>query len=186
MTGGSTGTASGNAGGFWGQAGSGGGGAGGKAILRHLHADQQRHNLWSYVLMALIPLKVPAGFYRNGTDLDATGRWRDGSLVRWRDGSLRPIGGWQDRKTGFSANPTRGMHSWEANDGTAWLAGGSHTELSVMTGSNTVYDVAPSDLATGRADAEVETGYGYGFYGTGFYGHLVQITGTTPRRQRGA
>ena len=120
--------------------------------------------------MALIPLTVPAGFYRNGTDLDAAGRWRDGSLVRWRDGSLRPIGGWQDRKDGFSAEPTRGMHSWEANDGTAWLAGGSHTELSVMTGSNTVYDVAPSNLATGRADAEVETGYGYGFYDTGFYG----------------
>ena len=120
--------------------------------------------------MALIPLKVPAGFYRNGTDLDAAGRWRDGSLVRWRDGSLRPIGGWQARKDGFSAEPTRGMHSWEANDGTAWLAGGSHTELSVMTGSNTVHDVAPSDLATGRADAEVETGYGYGFYGTSFYG----------------
>jgi len=120
--------------------------------------------------MALIPLKVPAGFYRNGTDLDAAGRWRDGSLVRWRDGSLRPIGGWQARKNGFSAEPTRGMHSWEANDGTAWLAGGSHTELSVMTGSNTVHDVAPSDLATGRADAEVETGYGYGFYGTSFYG----------------
>ena len=120
--------------------------------------------------MTLIPLTIPAGFYRNGTDLDAAGRWRDGSLVRWRDGSLRPIGGWQERKVGFSTNPIRGMHSWEANDGTAWLAGGSHTELSVMTGSNTVYDIAPSDLATGRADAEVEAGYGYGFYGTGFYG----------------
>ena len=44
--------------------------------------------------MTLIPLTIPAGFYRNGTDLDAAGRWRDGSLVRWRDGSLRPIGGW--------------------------------------------------------------------------------------------
>lgn len=120
--------------------------------------------------MTLIPLTIPAGFYRNGTDLDAAGRWRDGSLVRWRDGSLRPIGGWQDRKVGFSTNPIRGMHSWEANDGTAWLAGGSHTELNVMTGTNTVYDVAPSDLAAGRADAEVETGYGYGFYGTGYYG----------------
>ena len=120
--------------------------------------------------MALIPLKIPAGFYRNGTDLDAAGRWRDGSLVRWRDGSLRPIGGWQSRKAGFSTNPIRGMHSWEANDGTAWLAGGSHTELNVMTGANIVYNIAPSDLATGRADAEVETGYGYGLYGTGFYG----------------
>ena len=120
--------------------------------------------------MALIPLDVPAGFYRNGTDLDASGRWRDGSLVRWRDGSLRPIGGWQDRKTGFSTNPIRGMHSWEANDGTAWLAGGSHSELKAMTGSNIVYDIAPTDLAAGRADAEIETGYGYGFYNTGYYG----------------
>jgi hypothetical protein len=62
------------------------------------------------------------------------------------------------------------MHAWEANNGTAYVAGGSHTELNVMTGSNTVTDVAPSDLATGRADAEIETGYGYGFYDTGFYG----------------
>ena len=120
--------------------------------------------------MALIPLDVPAGFYRNGTDLDASGRWRDGSLVRWRDGSLRPIGGWQERKASFSTNPIRGMHSWEANDGTAWLSGGSHSELKAMTGSNIVYDIAPTDLATGRADAEIETGYGYGFYNTGYYG----------------
>ena len=120
--------------------------------------------------MTLIPLDVPAGFYRNGTDLDASGRWRDGSLVRWRDGSLRPIGGWQERKASFSTNPIRGMHSWEANDGTAWLSGGSHSELKAMTGSNIVYDIAPTDLAIGRADAEIETGYGYGFYNTGYYG----------------
>jgi len=120
--------------------------------------------------MPMIPLDIPAGFYRIGTDLDASGRWRDGSLVRWRDGSLRPVGGWQERVAAFSTDPIRGMHAWEDNDGTAWLAAGSHSELKVMTGSNTVTDVAPSDLATGRADAEIETGYGYGFYGTGYYG----------------
>lgn len=120
--------------------------------------------------MPLIPLDIPAGFYRNGTDLDASGRWRDGSLVRWRDGSLRPVGGWRERVTSFSSEPIRGMHVWEANNGTAYLAAGSHSELLAMTGSNTVLDITPSDLATGRADAEVETGYGYGFYGTSFYG----------------
>lgn len=120
--------------------------------------------------MALIPLKIPAGFYRNGTEYDSSGRWREGSLVRWRDGSLRPIGGWQERKANFSSNPIRGMHSWEANNGTAYVAGGSHTELKVMTGSNTVSDVAPSNLANGRSNAQVETGYGFGFYGTGYYG----------------
>ena len=50
--------------------------------------------------MALLPIKLPSGFYRNGTDYEQSNRWRDGSLVRWRDGSLRPVGGWRDRKIG--------------------------------------------------------------------------------------
>ena len=44
--------------------------------------------------MPLVPLKLPAGFYRNGTEFEASNRWRDGSLVRWLDGSLKPVGGW--------------------------------------------------------------------------------------------
>jgi hypothetical protein len=125
--------------------------------------------------MTLVPLDIPAGFYRNGTDLEQSGRWRDGSLVRWRDNSLRPIGGWQERKASFCTNPVRGMHAWESNDGSAWLAGGSHSELKAMTGAGVTYDITPSDLAAGREDAEIETGYGYSFYGTGYYG--------TPRQQ---
>lgn len=124
--------------------------------------------------MPLVPLKLPAGFYRNGTDFDASNRWRDGSLVRWRDGSLRPIGGWQERKASFSTNPVRGMHTWEANNGNAWMAGGSHSELKVMTGAGVVTDITPSDLATGREDAAVNTGFGGGFYGIGYFGQPIQ------------
>jgi hypothetical protein len=120
--------------------------------------------------MPLIPLDIPAGFYRNGTDLEQSGRWRDGSLVRWRDGSLRPIGGWSARLTSFSTNPLRGMHTWEALDGTAWVAGGSSNELKVATGAGTIYDITPSDLTAGIVNAVVKTGYGNSFYGTGFYG----------------
>jgi len=120
--------------------------------------------------MPLIPLDIPAGFYRNGTDLEQSGRWRDGSLVRWRDGSLRPIGGWDDRLTSFSTNPLRGMHTWEALDGTAWVAGGSSNELKVATGAGTIYDITPSDLTAGIVDAQIKTGYGNTYYGTGFYG----------------
>ena len=74
--------------------------------------------------MPLIPLKIPAGFYRTGTDLDAAGRWRDGSLVRWRDGSLRPIGGWRVNKNiaSITTNAPRGMHTWESNNGTRYVA----------------------------------------------------------------
>jgi len=124
--------------------------------------------------MPLIPLDIPAGFYRNGTDYEQSNRWRDGSLVRWRDNSLRPIGGWQERKASFSTNPLRGMHTWETNNGNAWLAGGSHSELKVMTGAAVVTDITPSDLATGREDAGVNTGFGGGFYGLGYFGQPIQ------------
>ena len=124
--------------------------------------------------MTLIPLDIPAGFYRNGTDLEQAGRWRDGSLVRWRDNSLRPIGGWRERKTSFATNPVRGMHTWELLNGNAYLAGGSHSELKVMTGSGTLSNITPSDLATGREDAAANTGFGGGAYGNGYYGQAIQ------------
>lgn len=126
--------------------------------------------------MPLLPLDIPAGFYRNGTDIEQSGRWRDGSLVRWLDGSLRPVGGWSVRKNGFSANPVRGMHSWQSNNGTAWLAGGTANELIVMTGAGVRYDITPDDLASGRVDASVLTGYGYNFYGTGIFGQPRPVT----------
>lgn len=129
--------------------------------------------------MALIPLDIPAGFYRNGTDYEQSNRWRDGSLVRWRDNSLRPIGGWQERKASFSTNPLRGMHTWETNNGNAWMAGGSYSELKVMTGAGIVTDITPSDLGTGREDAAVNTGFGGGFYGVGYFGQPIQSNSTS-------
>jgi len=128
--------------------------------------------------MPLVPLKLQAGFYRNGTEFDASNRWRDGSLVRWRDGSLRPIGGWQEKKTGFSTNPIRGAHAWETNSNTAYFAGGSFDELKVMTGAGTVSDITPTSMTTGREDAALNLGYGGGFYGTGYYGTTRPSTGT--------
>ena len=126
--------------------------------------------------MPLVPIKLPAGFYRNGTEFEASNRWRDGSLVRWLDGSLKPIGGWTERKVAFANNPVRGMHSWQSNNGTAWLAGGSHDQLIAMTGAGVCYDLTPDDLASGREDAAVNTGYGFGFYGTGYYGQPRPVT----------
>ena len=121
--------------------------------------------------MPLVPLKLPAGFYRNGTDYEGSNRWRDGSLVRWLDGSMRPVGGWEARKNGFTKNPVRGMHAWQDNNGTAWLAGGSFDELVVMTGAGVAYDITPDDLASGRENAAVNTGYGFQYYGQDYYGN---------------
>jgi len=129
--------------------------------------------------MPLIPLKIPAGFHRTGTDLDAAGRWRDGSLVRWRDGSLRPIGGWRvnENIASITANAPRGMHTWESNNGTRYVAAGSYNELFAVVSGGTAYDIAPTDLTAGSESAAVNIGYGYGFYGSGTYGTPRPDTG---------
>ena len=128
--------------------------------------------------MPLVPLDLKAGFYRNGTELDASNRWRDGSLVRWRDGSLRPIGGWQNFKKGFCTNPIRGAHAWESLNGTAYFAAGSYNELTAMTGAGITYDITPATMSNGREDAGLNLGFGGGFYGTGYYGTQRPQTGT--------
>jgi hypothetical protein len=135
--------------------------------------------------MALIPLKIPAGFYRTGTELDASGRWRDGSLVRWRDGSLRPIGGWRinENIARITENAPRGMHTWEDDSASRYIAAGSYNELIAVISSGTEYDITPADLAVGNEDAAIRLGYGDGFYNTGAYntprpdtGNLVEAT----------
>ena len=127
--------------------------------------------------MPLMPLDLPAGFYRNGTDYEGSNRWRDGSLVRWRDGSLRPIGGWQKLKDGFCTNPVRGAHAWESLGGTAYFAGGSYNELTAMTGAGVTYDITPVTMSTGREHASLNLGFGGGFYGTGYFGVARPPTG---------
>ena len=124
--------------------------------------------------MTLVPLQIPAGFQGNGTDYEHSNSWLKGSLVRWRDNSLRPVGGWQERKASFCVNPIRGMHTWEALNNTAWLAGGSYDQVVAMTGAGTTYDLTPHDLADGREDAAVGSGFGSGFYGVGYFGTPIQ------------
>ena len=46
-----------------------------------------------------IPLKLPPGVFRNGTEYQAAGRWYDANLVRWYEGTLRPINGWRTRSS---------------------------------------------------------------------------------------
>src|SRR6056297_1529356 len=127
--------------------------------------------------MPLIPLKIPAGVYANGTDYEASGRWHDASLVRWRDGSLRPIGGWRERiATAFASTP-RTMISWEDNSGARWVAAGAFDKLYVVRASNIVSDITPTTLTPGKLSASVQTGYGGSFYGTSFYGTPRPDTG---------
>jgi len=121
--------------------------------------------------MALIPLQIPPGVYRNGTDFEGSNRWHDASLVRWHNGSMRPVGGWTSRHTlAFADYPVRAMHSWKDNSVNSWLGLGTAGELIALTSGGTEYDVTPHNFASGSANAAVNTGYAGSSFGTGFFG----------------
>ena len=120
--------------------------------------------------MALIDLKIPAGVYRNGTDLQSAGRWRDANLIRWIDGTMRPVGGWRTRSDTAGANKLRGMLTWSDNSNDRWMSSGSLDKLYVWSASGTQYDITPAGLTSGREDAIAFTGYGGNVFGAYGYG----------------
>lgn len=120
--------------------------------------------------MALLPLEIPPGQFRNGTDLQAHDRWRDGSLVRWHEGAMMPVGGWRQRGTVDIAGVVRGMVSWRDNDLNRYIAMGAHDSLLVMESDNSIFDITPVGFTSGRVDASVNSGFGGGLYGRETYG----------------
>ena len=120
--------------------------------------------------MPLIPLKLPAGQYRNGTDLMSQGRWRDINLVRWHEDALRPVGGWRQRASVDLNGVVRSMIAWEENDGLRQVAAGTYNSLYVINANGTATDITPAGLTDGRIDANINTDYGGGFYGNEEYG----------------
>lgn len=128
--------------------------------------------------MALIPLKLQPGLFRNGTEYDQSNRWRDGSLVRWSEGSMRPVGGWsQFTTTAVNAAP-RGMHGWRSNDDSNNIAIGTYNKLYYISSSGNLTDITPVGLTAGREDATQNTGYGGGYYNVGTYSTPRQPTST--------
>jgi hypothetical protein len=120
--------------------------------------------------MTLVPLAIPPGVYRNGTDYQATGRWRDASLVRWLEGTMQPIGAWVARATVSSNKKVRGSIAWRDNSADRWMAAGTYEKLFAISASNTVTDITPASFTSGNANAAQNLGYGGGFYGGYTYG----------------
>ena len=119
--------------------------------------------------MPLIPFQIPPGVYRNGTEYQASNRWYDANLVRWIDGTMRPVGGWRERDT-VGASAPRAALAWQDLSSDRRYAAGFHNALKSVLASGTVVDITPVDLVAGDLDAEVNVGYGGGFYGLGAYG----------------
>lgn len=129
--------------------------------------------------MPLIPLDIPSGVYRNGTDLQSTGRWRDANLVRWIDNTMQPVKGWRTRSSTACNAAVRGAFGWKDNSQDIWTAAGTYNKLYVYIGGGIQYDITPVGLTAGIVDADVNTGFGGSFFGTGYYG-IQRIDATVP------
>ena len=117
-----------------------------------------------------IPLKLPPGIYRNGTEYQAAGRWYDANLVRWYENTLRPMGGWRKRSASQMTGLCRGFITWRANDAERWIAAGTQSKLYAMNEAGTLKEITPTGITAGIASATIKTGYGYGTYGSYAYG----------------
>lgn len=118
----------------------------------------------------LMTLELPPGIYRNGTDLQSEGRWRDASLVRWMDGTIQPIGGWAEKSASATDVQVRGTAVWRDNSGNIWFGAGTANKLYVYTNSGTQSDITPVGITTGAVDGGVNIGYGGYLYGSEAYG----------------
>jgi len=120
--------------------------------------------------MSLVPLKIPPGIYRNGTNYESAGRYYDGSLVRFFEGTIRPVGGWlrYDQSQTALEGMARGIHSWRGLI-SRYFAIGTHSNLYASYDGGEVRDITPAGFTVGREDSYAGQGYGLGLYNTGNY-----------------
>jgi len=129
--------------------------------------------------MSLIPIKIPPGISRNGTDYENQGRWYDADLVRFSEGVLRPIPGWSKIADDPVDGVPRGLLAWKDEDGDRWIGIGTTEGLFVFSGGAYV-DITPVGFTAGAEDAVSSDGYGGGSYGSGGYGSPRILADVTP------
>jgi hypothetical protein len=141
--------------------------------------------------MPLVPLKIPAGLYRNGTPYTGKNRWADGNLVRWHDGAIRPIGGWQRRTAenfldiaAIISDPTleavRDLFTWRDLDNKSNTVLGSNVGLYHLDNVGVVTDITYAGFVSSDKDMITFAGYGENPYGFGAYGAANPLTGIDP------
>lgn len=132
--------------------------------------------------MPIIPIDLPPGVYKNGTEYEARGRWLDSNLVRWHDNTLQGVGGWQRLRASadsslvpaFVTDPTtecaRDIFPWRANDNERYIAIGTNSGAYLLNAGGVVTDISPTGVVSGSKDGGTPSGYGLNQYGIGNYG----------------
>jgi hypothetical protein len=94
-------------------------------------------------MTTFMPLDIPPGVYRNGTEFQAQGRYYDADLIRWVDKTLRPMNGWRPKTETVLVGAARRMHQWRDNSDNGFAAIGTHTKFYAMDRGAAIYDITP-------------------------------------------
>ena len=119
--------------------------------------------------MPLVPLTIPPGVSKQGTDYQNANRWNSSSLVRWSENTMRPVGGWRER-TSAMTGICRKILTWIDNSGVRQTAAGTQSKLYAVTQANTLADITPGSFTSGAADSVTNLGFGGLTYGLSTWG----------------
>jgi len=108
--------------------------------------------------MALLPIKIAPGFFKNATQYQAKNRWYDGNLVRFSEGRVRPIGGWQ-RLTDTQITQKRGVAKLTITDpGSGYVGSGELSAVGSAVQFEGTYTVSGGKISTVKI-TDPGTGY---------------------------
>jgi hypothetical protein len=137
-------------------------------------------------------LRLPPGFYNNGTEYMAAGRYVKGDLVRWHGDAIEPIQGWQKRYDPVANADLAPLWPDPATEAArSMIAIGSETlgvdayigtnkEIYRITTSNAVQVVTPADFIDQGKNVSTSSGYGLYRYSFGQYGTKRPASQTRP------
>lgn len=128
--------------------------------------------------MPLIPLDIPPGVYRNGTEYESQGRWFASKLVRWYQKTLQPFGGWRRVANAELDGPGRGLLTWRWGNFGRQAMVGTPDSLYVWDTDNLI-TITPVGLPAGVLDSFAGPGFGYGPFGMGPFGVASGSPATT-------
>lgn len=77
----------------------------------------------------LLPLRIPPGIYRNGTEYQAKGRWYDCNLIRWVQDAMKAIGGWVGFGNGYQTLENLALRSYQLGT-SPWSVGAGNITVS--------------------------------------------------------
>jgi hypothetical protein len=117
-----------------------------------------------------LPISIPPGLRRDGTEGQSRGRWLRSSLVRGYGADVGPVLGWRRRSEHAVPGTARALLAWRSAPDTRLIAVGAHLGLFIQNAGGSVFDITPADFVAGEADAAINTGFGGGLFGSGSFG----------------